>query len=244
VKVTFELLILPAGISLSTKFAEVNPFDKTTIVSIAPFDIKETILTIQPGSFVIPKGSLEAPSITHIGPSSWWKETDPEQPLLEIVVNSLLVAKAIVDDYVSSMNGVTLNVSQPGIFYAPGELTLEDVKKKYGHVLARMNMYQTAWYSFLVKQADSLWARSNQNPLAIDDQSRMAARILQVDKPWIRDFQTVQNVNCVACGNLRNPQFPICPSCKMIVDKDLAAKLGILEIPEPKVEPKVISPKA
>lgn len=218
--------------------AEVNPFDKTTIVSIAPFDIKETILTIQPGSFFIPKGSLEKPSLTVIGPSSWWKETDPEQPLLEITVNSVVIGRSLVEDYISSINGVTVGSCQPGVFHVPGEYTdVDEVKKKFGHILARMNMYQTAWYSFLVKQADSLWARSNQNPLAIDDQSRMAARILQLDKPWIRDFQAVQNVNCVACGNLRNPQFPICPSCKMIVDKPLAEKLGILAsdvIPTPK----------
>lgn len=214
--------------------AEVNPFDKTTIVSIAPFEIKETILTIQPGSFVIPAGSLEKPSLTIIGPSSWWKETDPEQPLLEIVVSSVLVGRSIVEDYIQSMNGVTLGTCQPGVFHIPGEVTLDEVKKKYGHVLARMNLLQNQWYAFLVKQADSMWARSNQNPLAIDDQSRMAARILQIDKPWIRDFQQVQNVNCVACGSLRNPQFPICPHCKLIVDKELAVKLGLSEAPKDK----------
>lgn len=212
--------------------AEVNPFDKTTIVSIAPFDIRETILTVQPGNFFIPKGSLDDPSLTVIGPSSWWKETSPDEPLLEVVVNSLLMAKSLVDDYITSMNMVTPTVAQPGVFYIPGEhLNPEKVKKEFGHILVRMNLYQVAWFNSLIKQADSLWARSNQNPLAIDDQSRMAARILQLDKPWVKDFQTVQNVNCIACGNLRNPQFPICPACKMIVDKPLAEKLGILTAP-------------
>jgi hypothetical protein len=213
--------------------AEVNPFDKTTIVSIAPFDITETILTVQPGSFFIPKGTLEEPSLTVIGPSSWWKETDPEQPLLEIVVSSVLIGRALVEDYINSMNGVTLGTSQPGIFHVPGEYTdVKEVKKKYGHILTRMNLHQLAWYQFLIKQADSLWARSNQNPLAIDDQSRMAAKTLQIDKPWIRDFQTIQNIACVACGNPRNPQFPICTHCKMIVDKELAIKLGLAEAPK------------
>lgn len=212
--------------------AETNPFDKTTIISIAPFEYEERILTIQPGIFKIPKGTLEKPSLTVVGPSSWWKEDTDNGQFLEIVVNSVVVGRAIVEDYIQSINGVTLNVSQPGIFHVPGEYNdVDEVKKKFGHILARMNMYQTSWYSFLVKQADSLWARSNQNPLAIDDQSRMAARILQLDKPWIRDFQNVQNIACIACGNLRNPQFPICQSCKMIVDKPLAEKLGIIAAP-------------
>ena len=209
--------------------AEVNPFDKTTIVSIAPFDIKENILTIQPGHFLIPKGTLENPSLTVVGPSSWWKEDVDTGQFLEIVVSSVLIGKALVEDYISSMNGVTMGSTQPGVFHIPGEITdVDKVKKDYKAVLQRMNLLQNSWYAFLVKQADSLWARGGQNPLAIDDQSRTAARILQIDRPWVRDFQTVQNVNCVACGNLRNPQFPICPSCKMIVDKDLAAKLGLV----------------
>lgn len=215
--------------------AEVNPFDKTTIVSIAPFDIEETILTIQPGKFFIPKGTLAEPSLTVIGPSSWWKETDPDQPLLEIVVSSVIVGRALVEDYINSMNGVTLGVVQPGVFHVPGEITsVKEIKAKYGHVLARMDTFQKAWYQFLIKQADSMWARSNQNPLAIDDQSRMAAKLLQLDKPWIKDFQSIQNVSCIACGNLRNPQFPICPHCRMIVDKELAVKLGISAAPEVK----------
>ena len=218
-----------------TMRAEVNPFDKTTIVSIAPFDITETILTVQPGHFFIPKGSYDSPSLTVVGPSSWWKETDQDQPLLEVVVNSVLIGRALVEDYINSINGVTLGTCQPGIFHIPGEHTdVDKVKKEYKHILDRMRLYQTNWYNFLIKQADSLWARSNQNPLAIDDQSRLAARTLQIDRPWLRDFQTTQNVNCVACGNLRNPQFPICPSCKMVVDKDLAAKLGIIPAPESK----------
>lgn len=211
--------------------AEVNPADKTTIVSIAPFDIVETITTVQPSRYEIPKGSLENPSLTVIGPASWWKETDPDQPLLEVIVGSVLVAKNLIYDYISAMNCVTMTVAQPGLFHVPGVLTLADVKKNFGEHLKRYDTMQRAWYKELVNQADGLWARTNQNPLSIDNQSRLAARELQLERPWIRDFQSVQNVNCIACGNLRNPQYPICPSCHMIVDTALAAKLGIVAAP-------------
>jgi len=79
----------------------------------------------------------------------------------------------------------------------------------------------------LIEMADSLWARTNGNPLAIPDDARFAARALSLDKPWIKDFQLVQNIPCIACGALRNPAYPICPSCKMVVDPELAMKLGI-----------------
>jgi len=212
--------------------AEINPADKTTIVSIAPFDIVENVITIQPSRYEIPRGSLENPSITVVGPASWWKETDPDQPLLEVIVGSVILAKNLIYDYISAMNGVTMTVAQPGIFHIPGEATLDYVKKNLADQLKRYDTMQRAWYQELVKQADGLWARTNQNPLSIDDQSRLAARELQLERPWIRDFQSVQNVNCIACGNLRNPQFPICPSCHMIVDTALAAKLGIVPAPQ------------
>jgi hypothetical protein len=73
--------------------------DKTTIVSIYPNEIIETKPTIQPGRFVIPAGSFEKPSITVVGPSSWWREIDMDQPLLEIPVSSVQIADSVIKDY-------------------------------------------------------------------------------------------------------------------------------------------------
>src|SRR3972149_6495957 len=53
--------------------APINPLDRSTVISIYPKDIVEVKHTIQPGIFKIPKGSYKVPSITVIGPSSWWR---------------------------------------------------------------------------------------------------------------------------------------------------------------------------
>lgn len=195
----------------------VNPLDKSTIVSIYPKDITETKPTITPGIFNILSGSFENPSILVVGPSSWWKEVDEHQPLLEIPISSIQIANAFVMDYCNGVYGCDMANAMPGIFYIPGELNINDIKTKYKTELTRAQQKQKNFYSTLIKIADSLWARSNGNPLAISDDMRMAARELGVTtKDWLKDFQAVGMTQCYACGSLKRPDFPVCATCHAI----------------------------
>lgn len=205
----------------------VNPLDKTTIVSIYPSEIIETKPTISPGRFVIPPGTYENPAIVIVGPSSWWREIDEEQPLLEIPVSSIQVADSIVKDYCNGVLGCNMADAMPGLFYLPGEFVIADVRKSYKHELDAALSRQRNWYSNLIKLADALWARSNGNPLAISDTMRLAAKEMNVQKDWMKDFKMVDVVRCRACGGLRNPMFPVCPTCKAIDDPSKAKELGI-----------------
>src|SRR6187200_2386767 len=83
--------------------APVNSLDKSTVVSILPKRIYETKITIQPGVFEIAPGSMEHPSVLVVGASSWWREVDVDQPLLEIPVSSIQVADSIVKDYCNGL---------------------------------------------------------------------------------------------------------------------------------------------
>src|SRR5258708_2992817 len=115
--------------------APVNPLDKCTIVSIYPREIRETKPTIQPGKFHILAGSIKKPSILIVGPSSWWKEIDEEQPLLEIPNSSIQVADSIVKDYCNGLLGCNMGESMPGIFWVPGAWNLTQVKEKFSDKL-------------------------------------------------------------------------------------------------------------
>ncbi len=207
--------------------AEVNPLDKASIVSIFPFDIHEVIHTIQPSSYFIPKGSIEKPTIVVIGGASWWREINEDEPLLEIPVPAITVAKNLVDNWVSGLLDVQFGLQQPGVFAIPGVVTEKVLRENYRDALAAAETKQKEWMLALIKSADKDWARSNGNPLSVNDLSRHAARTLNIEKPWIKDYQAAALVNCVACGSLRNPVYPICPSCRNIVDAELAKKLGI-----------------
>jgi hypothetical protein len=193
-----------------------NPMDKSTIVSIYPKEINEVKHTIEPGRFVIPAGSYENPAILVVGPSSWWREIDEEQPLLEIPVSSIQIADSVVKDYCNGILACNMGDSMPGLFYVPGEFNLEGIRKSFAQQLESTKVKQHKFYSELVKLADALWARSQGNPLAISDDMRLAARELNLSgtKDWMKDFTMINMVRCKACGQLKNPEFPICASCR------------------------------
>lgn len=194
-----------------------NPMDKCTIVSIFPKEITEIKPTIEPGKFCIPGGTFETPGILIVGSSSWWKDIDVEQPMIEMQRGSIEVANAIINDYCNGMLGCNMADSMPGLFFALGEHTSMEIKMKYREKLNEIKTHQDNWYKILVRLADSLWARSNGNPLVICDDMRLAARSLNYnDKEWLKDFQISELIRCVACGGMRNPAYPICPNCKAI----------------------------
>lgn len=194
-----------------------NPMDKCTIVSIFPKDIEEVKHTIEPGRFKIKGGTFERPSILVVGSSSWWKDIDVDQPMLEIPCSSIQIAQSVINDYCNGMLGCNMADAMPGLFFALGEHSLFDIQSKYKDKIAETKVKQDNWYKILVRLADSLWARSNGNPLVIADEMRLAAKSLNFnEKPWLKDFQTVEMVNCKACGALKNPMYPVCPACKAV----------------------------
>jgi len=202
-----------------------NPLDKSTIVSIFPKAIDDDKITIVPGKFHIDAGLYEKPSILIVGGSSWWSDTDVERPILEIPVSSIQVAESLVKDYCNGMFNCNMGDSMPGLFFVLGEQTIMDIKTKYKIMLEMVKEKQDNWFRVLVKSADSLWARSNGNPLVIWDEMRIAARSLNLnDKPWLKDFHIVQLVPCKFCGVMRNPSYPICQSCRAIDPSHPAAK--------------------
>ena len=208
--------------------AEINPMDRSTIVSILPKWINERKATIQPGIFDIPPGTFDNPSILVVGTSSWWREVDENQPLLEIPVSSIQVADSVVRDYSNGLLACNMADQAPGLFYVPGEYTVEKLKKDHMPLLLKAKATQKKWFLELVRLADILWSRSNGNPLSISDDARLACKELNiVAKPWLGDLQTSELVRCIACGNLRNPAYPICQTCKAIADPVLAKSLNL-----------------
>ncbi len=206
----------------------VNPLDKSTIVSIYPKAIEETHHTIMPGVFKIPAGSYAKPSILVVGTSSWWRDIDEEQPLLEIPVSSVVIAKGVIDCYSNGMIAYTPGESAPGLFFVPGEKTVAEIQMFHSAEIDKAAEIQKKWFAELIKLADKDWARSNRNPIAVSDQARMAAHELQIqNREWLQDFSALLMTNCPACGTLRNNNYPICGNCKTILDQTKYKELGL-----------------
>ncbi len=209
--------------------ADVNPMDKSTVVSIYPVAIDEKKPTIFPGRFIIPAGSYEKPATLIVGPSSWWRELGEDEPLLEIPQSSILIADSIVRDYANGLIECNMNDVMPGLFFVPGEVNVKEltVVPKYKNLLDKARDNQNRWWKKLVENADVLWARTNGNPLAISDDARIAARQLKLEKPWEKDNVTLELVPCVACGQRNNSSVVICPNCKVVLNQAKFKELGL-----------------
>lgn len=217
-----------------------NPLDKSTVVSIFPKHIVERKHTIQPGVFEITPGSFDKPSILVVGPSSWWKEIDDNQPLLEIPHSSIQIADSICRDYCNGIVGCDMGDNMPGLFYVPGfkadkngevdkVATLEWIRKDHASQLQEAYRKQRNWFEVLVRMADALWSNSGGNPLTVSSEMKMAARELNfVNKEWLKDSQIMELVRCKACGHLKNPEYPVCSNCKAISDPVKAKELGLV----------------
>jgi hypothetical protein len=207
-----------------------NQLDKSTVFSVFPKLINENKPTLEPGEFNIEPGYPEKPSRLVVGSSSWWREIDPTQPLLEIPVSSVQIAESIVKDYSNGIIMCDMGEVRPGLFFLPGDISLDELKKTHKPLLDLAIKRQENWFKAMVRLADSYWARTNGNPMAISDDSRVAAKMLKIeDRPWLMDYK-LENVTisaCPACGHLRNSAYPVCSNCKTVIDKDKFNALGL-----------------
>lgn len=207
-----------------------NPLDKCTIVSIYPKDIEEIKPTIFPGRFKIPSGSYINPSLLIVESSAWYRDYDADQEILEITNSSIQVAEDVVRGYCNALPDAIPGEAIPGLFFILGEKTLKEINKDHRTELEAAKIKQDNYWKNCVKNADSDWARTNNNPLAISDEARLAARELSLSKPWMMDFTSTVMKNCPACGFLINSNYPVCSNCKTVIDKEKATSLGLITV--------------
>ena len=228
---------LPAYMSPSSRVIRMptNELDKSTIVSLLPKMIEEYKPTIFPGRFIIPAAKKDDFEILVVTSSSWFREMEEGVPHLEIQTGSQNVARSIVEDYSNGLLACDMGDRRPGLFWIPGEYdkttihTYRERKigKEFKVLLEEAKQRQRNWFEALVTMADVLWVRSSGNPLSVDDNMKMAAMYLSLEKPWTKQAQAVAMTNCKACGALVNPSYPVCANCKNVIDVKKAAELGL-----------------
>lgn len=130
-----------------------------------------------------------------------------------------LSAREIADDLVREINGDSGEGSFHGVFVAAGpeptEAELVEARKKL-----------EAFQLRLVEAADLEWERSH-NMMFITDLERRAARELGLEKPWLYDPRPL--ADCPACGEKIKPGVAVCRSCRAILDREKAARFGLVQ---------------
>jgi hypothetical protein len=130
-----------------------------------------------------------------------------------------LSAQEIAEDLVREINGDSGEGSYHGVFVAAGpeptQEELADARKKL-----------EAFHRRLVETADLEWERSH-NMMFITDLERRAARELGLEKPWVYDPKPM--ADCPACGEKIRPGVAVCRTCGAILDREKAAKFGLVD---------------
>src|SRR5258708_3066693 len=89
--------------------------------------------------------TYENPSLLVVGSSSWWKELDLDQPLLEITNSSIQIADSIVKDYCNGILACDMDSRMPGLFFLMGDVKLPIIKDKYKDKLEAARAKQKNW---------------------------------------------------------------------------------------------------
>lgn len=213
-----------------------NPMDKTTIVSIYPREVVDIKPTLFPARFVIPAAPIDSFSLFIVEGASYFIPSQiAKQPPTEVQVNSMMLAESILRDSIPSMNLVSAT-HRPGIFAIPGEYNRITILKythadgrKFQDLLEAAKEWQQAYWTDIMNEADYFWSSSNGNPKAIPDDAKLAAKILGMEKtkPWMNNVVASELTNCVACGEMINPKFPVCKFCNRVIDQKKYDELGL-----------------
>lgn len=213
-----------------------NPMDKTTIVSVYPREVVDVKPTLFPGRFVIPASTTDSFSLLVIEGASYFIPSPIEkQPPTEVQVNSMMLAESILHDSIPTMNLVTQG-ARPGIFCIPGEhnkLSIHKYKhadgREFKELLETAKGWQANYWTAVIDEADYFWSKSNGNPKVIPEDAKLAVKILGLEKvkPWMNNVVASELINCKACGEMINPNFPVCKHCHAIIDAKKAKDLDI-----------------
>lgn len=200
--------------------AENNKF-ACTVVSIVPFELKESKPGLIPGNFIVPASDGKNPVCLIVKEARHNVYLDDSRGSLPIRDASDEVARSIVDDFIDSQLGRT-ETAYPGIFWVPGEHTPESIKKEHSIRLAQAAMAQKEWFNNICKIADDDWSRYRRHNV-ISDFQRKAGEFLGLrreEHEWMSPALTMSSERCPSCQTLVTPGTVICQVCKFVLDKN------------------------
>ncbi len=129
-----------------------------------------------------------------------------------------ITAREVAEDLAREINGDSGEFSFHGVFVGAGPEPTE-------RELAEARQKLDTFHRRLVETADLEWERSH-NPMFITDLERRAARELHLEKPWVYDPKP--QAECPACAEKIKPGVAVCRSCGAILDREKAAKFGLI----------------
>lgn len=197
--------------------------DSASVISIVPIAINER-KPMLPAEFRFLPARVEEPFILLLGKGindiyvgEGRGHYGPDRSVIRVPIDAEVVAESIVTDWVDVQYGIMKPHAVPGLFWMPGEVTIEQLIGS--EELQRADHYQLNWFKNLVKLADDDWNKYRQHK-TISDIQRYAAGFLKLERPWLLDTEIVQAMSeCPSCFEKVNPRAIVCSHCRFVLDK-------------------------
>lgn len=199
--------------------------DKTTIVSLYPFELNEDKPGLYPGRFTIPAASAGDISILTIDRAVHHVYLDMDRGSLTVPTPSEEVARAICQDFISAQLAYSPGEAEPGLFFVEGSFTKKEVLDKFKDRISGAKERQRQWYVRLVEVADDEWAKYHSHK-SISDLQRFAAVQLGLEREWNVQGTADAHQFCPACKMVMSADAMICGSCRTIVKPEEYKKAG------------------
>lgn len=193
--------------------------DKSTVFSIAPFQVNEFRPGLYPGNFKIPACLNDTvPERLSVGASVHIIHIADRKEPLQVVTPSFQIAKSITDDFLDGQLWTNPNC-HPGIAWIQGDVSIESFKTLHKNVFDAMRAVQRNWYVNVCNQTDNEW-KKYQNTRVVSDQARFAAKVLGLEPEWMTAEVVGFTFNkCPACNTANNANNAVCTNCRCILDE-------------------------
>lgn len=200
-----------------------------TIVSLVPYEVKDSKPGIIPSDYTVPPSNGIIPSLLIVQNANCPLYRGSEMPNFNMVIPGEELARSLVNDYIRAQL-IYSEDAHPALFWVPGEEKDGNIViTKYNKELEKSRTIQNNWFKKLVESADDEWNRNHQHK-AITDIQRFACRSLGLTevKEWYTSPEPVPMIKCPACMTMVEGASVVCKNCKHILNKSKAKELGIL----------------
>lgn len=197
----------------------------SSVISILPYEIRESKPNLYPGNFTIPAGNVLAPGVLSVAVSRFYIPMAFGAPSMTAHSPAYEVARSIVNDYVGALLGAGEDM-RPGIFVVDKRYkSSEEAKADLINELPKHLEAQRKWFFSLVNMADQDFRKHGRID-AVSDLQKLAAKELNIrDRPWLQDITQLSINNCPACFAPVNALAAICGSCRYVLDEAKYAKM-------------------
>lgn len=184
---------------------------KSTVVSLLPFQLKESKPGLSPSEYIIPAAGEKGYSFLEVKDGKRTVFLDADRGSEFMLVPSEEIARSLVYDYVISQPAQDVDCG-PGLFYLTGEGLVEK-HPQFESRKEETEAYQARWFRNLIRLADDLWMRNHQHR-EISDLERIAARQLGLKRDWLDDSPDTIT-KCPYCTTLISTHAIVCFACHL-----------------------------